>query len=312
MAKHKKKAPGKFWRKGLSFFEVLDMFPTEESAREWFVKTRWPVHLACPFCGSVDIRHRKSRQPYRCHDCGKNFSVTTGTLMHSTKLSLRIWAVAIYLHATGIKGTSSMALSRHFKITQKSAWHLMHRIRETWDDEWFVFAGPVEVDEVWIGGREPNKHASKKINAGGGSVGKTVVAGIKDRDSNFVNATVVSSAGKKQLHGFVLGRTEKRTAIYSDDHRAYQSLPNHEIVKHSVGEYVKGQVHTNGIESFWALLKRGYYGTYHCMSPKHLQRYVNESAGRHNIRPLDTIEQMKAIAVRMDRKRLRYRGLVKG
>ena len=169
--------------------------------------------------------------------------------MHSTELSLRIWAVAIYLHATGIKGTSSMALSRHFKITQKSAWHLMHRIWEAWDDEWFVFAGPVEVDEVWIGGHEPNKHASKKINAGGGSVGKTIVAGIKDRNSNFVNASVVSSAGRKQLHGFVLGRTEKGTAIYSDDHRAYQSLLNHQIVKHSVGEYVKGQVHTNGIES---------------------------------------------------------------
>ncbi len=310
MAKHKQSAPGKYWRKGLSFFEIMEMFPTEESARQWFIKTRWPVAIACPFCGSMDIGHRNSRQPFRCHDCGKNFSVTTGTLMHATKLSLRIWAVAIYLHATGIKGTSSMALSRHFKITQKSAWHLMHRIREAWDDEWFVFAGPVEVDEVWIGGREPNKHASKKINAGGGSVGKTVVAGVKDRESNWVHASVVSSAGRKELQGFVLGQTEKGAAIYSDDHRAYQSLPNHEIVKHSVGEYVKGQVHTNGIESFWALLKRGYYGTYHRMSPKHLQRYVNEFAGRHNIRPLDTIEQMQAIVVRMDQKRLRWKDLV--
>ena len=310
MAKHKQKAPGKFWRKGLSLFEIMDLFPTNEVAEEWFIKTRWPAGIACQFCGSMDIQKRKIRQPFRCRDCRKNFSVTTGTLMHSTKLGLRIWAVAIYLHATGIKGTSSTALARNFKITQKSAWHLMHRIREAWNDEPFIFTGPVEVDEVWIGGREPNKHANKKINAGGGSVGKAVVVGVKDRESNFVKASVVSSAGKKELQGFVMEQTALNTPIFSDDHYAYRTLPNHEMVKHSVGEYVRGQVHTNGIESFWALLKRGYYGTYHRMSFKHLQRYVNEFAGRHNVRPLDTIEQMKAVVVRMDGKRLRYRDLI--
>ena len=137
------------------------------------------------------------------------------------------------------------------------------------------------------------------------------MVGVKDRESNFVKASVVSSAGKKDLQGFVKGQTTTDASIFTDDHYAYRDLLNHEMVKHSVGEYVRGKVHTNGIESFWALLTRGYYGTYHRISFKHLQRYVNEFAGRHNVRPLDTIEQMKAVVVRMDGKRLRYRDLTK-
>lgn len=203
-----------------------------------------------------------------------------------------------------------MKLHRDLDISYKAAWFLSHRIRESWKKGSGLFAGPIEADEAYIGGKEKNKHNSKKTKAGRGPVGKAAVVGMKDRESNQVDATVVERPDAPTLQGFVNDRREDGATVYTDDHRSYIGLDNHEAVKHSVSEYVNGMAHTNGIESFWAMLKRGYHGTYHHMSEKHLGRYVNEFVGRHNVRPLDTIEQMKALTVGLVGKRLQYSELV--
>ena len=303
-------APGKFHREGISLMELGELFPDEETARTWFEAHVWPNGRACPHCGSVrtgEVNHAKS--PYRCHDCRRHFSVKTGTAMAASKLPLRHWAFGIYLEVTSLKGVSSMKLHRDLKVTQKTAWFMLHRIREAWDVETGVpYAGPVEADEMYVGGKNANKPKHKREKIGGGTRGKVAVVGVKDRATNQVRASVATTDWDL-LRSYVRSQVSSGAQVFTDEHPAYKGLPNHATVTHSTHEYVKGDVHTNGIESFWSMFRRGYYGTYHRISPKHLQRYLNEFAGRHGIRELDTIDQMHAVIAGLVGRRLLYREL---
>lgn len=309
-------APGRHYRKGITLIDAVRRFDTEEKAEAWFVEQRWPDGAVCPFCESRDVQKRPNRkpQPYRCRACRKDFSVTVGTLLHRSHIPLSKWAIALYLYATSLKSVSSMKLHRDLGITQRSAWFMAHRIRRMWSgDEKFVFAGAVEADETYVGGLEKNKREDRKLNCGRGAVGKTAVAGVRDRATGLVIAEVVESTDKKTLQDFVTRHTTADAMVYTDEAAAYRGLPRaHEAVKHGAGEYVRGMAHTNGLESHWALFDRAVAGTFHHVSAKHLSRYAAESEGRHNMRPLDTGEQMTLTAGGAGGKRLTYAGLTDG
>ena len=307
--------PGKSYRKGITLMEAVKKFDTEAKAEAWFVEQRWPDGPVCPYedCESTRITTVTNRrpQPYRCRACRKFFSVKTGTMMHSSNIELSKWAIAFYLHATSLKGVSSMKLHRDLGIGQKAAWYMGHRVRGMWGKEEDKFTGAVEVDETYIGGKEGNKHEDKKLRAGRGAVGKTAVAGVRQRETGRIATEVVEATDKPTLQNFVIRHTVPGTIVYSDEATAYVGLPRpHEAVKHSANEYVRGMAHTNGLESHWALFKRGIDGTFHHVSVKHLPRYTMEFEGRHNSRPLDTAEIMGQIARGSAGKRITYERLI--
>ena len=297
----------------MSLIELMKMFPTEEAATAWFEDVLWAGERCCGKCGSIETRtvpHAKP-MPYWCPSCRSYFSVRTGTAIARSNVPMRKWAIAIYLCLTSLKSVSSMKLHRDLGVSQKTAWFMLHRIREAWADQLpAAFAGPGEADETFIGGKEKNKHAKQRQHAGRGPVGKTAVVGIKDRATKRVRATVVANTDADTLQGFVTDSTMPDAMVYTDGEAGYVGLPKHEVVRHSVGEYVRDMAHTNGMESLWSMLKRAHMGTFHKLSPKHLDRYVQEFAGKHNMRNSGTLAQMRSTAARLVGRNLLYRNLV--
>ena len=319
------KAPGKYFRKGISLVGLISKFPTDEAAEQWFVQTRWNGHVHCPKCGSLNVGKQGKRKgrtltEWRCreHECRKYFTVKTDTILHDSKLGLQKWLIALYLFATNLKGVSSMKLYRDLGITQKHAWHLGHRIRKAMARKTDPFVGTNEADEAFIGGKERNKHKNKKTNPGGGSKGKTAIIAAKNRETNKINATVIPNTKKPTIHKFIEDTVADGSSVYTDELKSYLNMKNinHERVRHKAGEYVRykdlEEIHTNGVESFWAMFKRGFYGTYHLMTTKHLDRYVKEFVGRHNTRSMDTLDQMADMMRGTIGKRLDYAELVAG
>ena len=293
----------------LSVFQLARKFPNDLAAEKWFEEIRWPDgQVDCPKCKSKNVQNVRNRkpQPFRCRACRYYFSVRKGSILEATNIGLQTWAYAIYLMTTRPKGISAVQLRKDLGISERSAWYMNHKLREGFSNAagepitsfpGGLMYGTVEVDESFFGGKEKNKHADKKTPGGGrGGRGKTIVMGMFARENGHVVAGIIPNLEQGTMVDFIRKYINTGTTVYSDSHKSYQGLDNHEDVTHNQKEYRKGEVHTNNIENFWSIIKRGYLGVYHHMSRKHLQRYLNEFCGRFSIRDMEPLEKMVWLA----------------
>ncbi len=305
-------------RTGMSLVELFRRFPDDTAAEVQLEAWRWPDGPVCPHCESGRVSKVASRRPmpYRCKDCRRHFSVTSHTVMHGSKVGAQTWIIALFLIVANPKGRSSVQLAADLGVTQKTAWHLAHRIRAALDDGGLVgFDGPVEFDETYIGGKAKNMHAAKRRATiyGRGAWAKEMVVGARDRASGAVAARHLKDGQHRSLCRPIVDVATPGARVFTDGSTRYNNLERlgfrHESVAHTSGEYVRDDVSTNGVENYWSHLKRTWIGTYHFWSVGHLHRYVDEHSWRFNRRHVHVLNRMSEVTAAMGGRSLTYREL---
>lgn len=297
-----------------SLFDLMEAFPDEQACVDHLRAIRWRDGEFCPHCGANKIYHFSDKRTFKCGECRQRFSIKVGTIFEDTKLPLRKWFMAIWMITNHPKGIASTTLAKDLRITQKSAWFVLHRLRHAARTPSFnePLKGKVEADTTFIGGKEKNKHQSKRKPGSQGGANKEIVLGIVERDGEL-RAKHLPNRKARTIQDEVRGNVAKGSNLVTDEDVAFVGLEghvNHQSVNHSKGEYVRHYIqHTNTIESVWALLKRQIVGIHHWVSPKHLQRYVDEMTWRFNRRDMKVTGRMNDFFGCVEG-RLRYRELI--
>ena len=311
--------PAKKQVRGLptTFLEAARYFADLDVATDFVAKLRWPDGPICPECGGKEHSYLKTRRVWKCKGCRKQFSVKKGTIFEDSPIPLDKWLLAIWEIANDKNGISSRELGSKLGLTQKSAWFVNHRIRlamqtgsfEKWSEK---FDGVVEVDETYIGGKARNMHKGRRdaLPDGGKFAGKTGVLGVKQRGGD-VAVTIIDNTRAHHIQPKVRKRIVPGATLITDELRSYRGLDQsyqHAVINHA-DKYVDGQVHTNGIENFWSLLKRGLGGTYVSVRPFHLFRYLDEQVYRYNKREQSNLNRVTGVLGNIEGRRVTYKEL---